>query len=102
MNPVRAGIVSHPGDYPWSSYQHNVYGIPNQLISEHSLYQELGSDPELRRASYQELFVTDMDEKMLSNIRKAINFSTPLGNDRFRDEINQAITDKVENDKRAQ
>lgn len=26
LNPVRAGMVSHPGDYPWSSYRSNALG----------------------------------------------------------------------------
>jgi len=26
LNPVRAGMVAHPGDYPWSSYRHHEQG----------------------------------------------------------------------------
>ena len=26
LNPVRAGMVDHPGRYPWSSYLHNTAG----------------------------------------------------------------------------
>ena len=29
MNPVRAGMVDHPGHYPWSSYRHNAMGEPS-------------------------------------------------------------------------
>ena len=27
LNPVRAGMVSHPAEYPWSSYQVNGQGV---------------------------------------------------------------------------
>lgn len=87
MNPVRAQIVHHPGQYPWSSYMHNFCGITNNLITEHPLYLELGSDPESRQQSYMELFSSELNEKTLSELRKAINFSIPLGDDRFRKEI---------------
>jgi putative transposase len=26
LNPVRAGMVAQPGDYPWSSYRHHALG----------------------------------------------------------------------------
>lgn len=26
LNPVRANMVVHPGDYPWSSYRAHAYG----------------------------------------------------------------------------
>ncbi|MGC2047550.1 MAG: transposase, partial [Gallionella sp.] len=26
LNPVRAGMVAHPSEYPWSSYHHNALG----------------------------------------------------------------------------
>jgi putative transposase len=29
FNPVRAGMVSHPADYPWSSYHVNARGKPD-------------------------------------------------------------------------
>ena len=91
MNPVRAGIVHHPGDYQWSSYKHNAYGIRDKLINEHPLYLQLESNPKVRQERYRELFSTELDVKTLNSIRKAINFSVPLGNDRFREEINQMI-----------
>jgi putative transposase len=42
LNPVRAGVVNYPEDYRWSSYQANAVGIPNPVITPHSLYNALG------------------------------------------------------------
>src|SRR5687767_15080188 len=35
MNPVRARMVRHPGDYKWSSYAVNAQGISSELIDPH-------------------------------------------------------------------
>jgi putative transposase len=44
FNPVRAGIVEAPADYPWSSYGTHAYGRPDDLLREHSCYLDLGKD----------------------------------------------------------
>lgn len=31
-NPVRAGLVSSPTDYPWSSYKERIFGNKNGLL----------------------------------------------------------------------
>lgn len=100
MNPVRAQIVLHPGDYPWSSYRYHAYGEPNHLIQAHWLYQQLDTDPKTRRACYRDLFLTDLSKEALHTIRKAVNFSMPLGNGQFREEIEQTIGRKLGQDKR--
>ncbi len=38
LNPVRAGIVGHPGEYRWSSYRANAHGEAVDLLNHHSLY----------------------------------------------------------------
>ena len=49
LNPVRAGMVAHPAEYPWSSYQYHALGKPIELITPYCLYQRLAKD-ELGRA----------------------------------------------------
>ncbi len=39
LNPVRAGMVKDPSDYPWSSYGTNALGAPDRLCTPHSLYE---------------------------------------------------------------
>jgi putative transposase len=55
LNPVRAGLVADPGDYPWSSYSHYVGRRPDKLVSPHPLYWELGNTPFSREAAYADL-----------------------------------------------
>lgn len=99
MNPVRAKMVEHPGDYPWSSYRHHAYGEPDRNVEDHALYYQLDSDRDTRLACYRELFLTDIEKNKLHAIRNAVNFSLPLGNDRFREEIKQAAGKKLDQDR---
>jgi putative transposase len=55
LNPVRAGLVMQPQDYPWSSYLHYLGVRTDRLITPHALYWELGNTPFAREAAYAEL-----------------------------------------------
>jgi len=91
LNPVRAGMVDHPSDYPWSSYACNAVGKINPLISPHALYLQLGASDEERRNNYRELFDAHIDARDLNEIRDATNKSWVLGSDRFKEDI-EALT----------
>ena len=41
LNPVRAGVVEHPRDYPWSSYHSNALGESDELVISHLLYRQI-------------------------------------------------------------
>jgi putative transposase len=86
-NPVRAGLVNDPADYPWSSYRANALGERDPLISPHDLYSRLGKDASTRRAAYRSLHDEELDESALVAIRKASHTGWALGSDQFRDEI---------------
>ena len=51
LNPVRASIVSTPGDYPWSSYRANALGGADPILTPHSVYRELAPSEEVRRGA---------------------------------------------------
>lgn len=83
MNPVRAAMVEHPGDYPWSSYGANAQGNFNALVAPHSLYGRLGFTDEERQSAYRELFRVQVSKADIEAIRDATNKSWALGDDRF-------------------
>ena len=87
LNPVRAGMVEHPHDYIWSSYRYNALGVHDPLITEHTLYWQLGCNAGERQASYRQLFQHLISRDMLSTIRDATNKAWVLGNDCFRERI---------------
>jgi putative transposase len=55
LNPVRAGMVSDPADYPWSSYAHYTGRRVDKVITPHPLYWELGNTPFARERAYADL-----------------------------------------------
>lgn len=93
LNPVRAQMVDKPDAYPWSSYRANALGERDPLVSlsPHSLYLALGANPQDRQAAYRDLFATQVDAELLRNVRSCLQTGTPLGNDRFRAQVGQAL-----------
>jgi len=91
LNPVRAGMVDHPGEYRWSSYGHNALGQGNGLITPHELYLRLGKSSEERCEGYRHLFDAHIDELALADIREATNKSWVLGSGKFREQV-EALT----------
>ncbi len=61
LNPVRAGMVKDPRDYPWSSYKANAYGGEDNLIDRHIIYAKLSTDETVRK-EYRS-FVQQMQRK---------------------------------------
>ena len=55
LNPVRAGRVAQPQDYPWSSHLHYLGLRMDRLITPHALVWRLGNTPFAREAAYAEL-----------------------------------------------
>ncbi len=71
LNPVRAGMVKNPADYPWSSYHCNALGKENRLISSHVVYKSLGEDDVSRQSRYCELFDHPISKADIGDIREA-------------------------------
>ncbi len=87
LNPVRASMVTHPGDYQWSSYGFNGMGKDNAMISMHVIYEQLGSNESERQFAYRELFNGNLDKNELHRIRNALNQELVLGRDDFKEKI---------------
>ncbi len=54
LNPVRAGMVSDPAEFPWSSHRHYIGQRIDKLVTPHALIWSLGNTPFAREASYLE------------------------------------------------
>jgi putative transposase len=73
LNPVRAGIVSHPAAYPWSSYAVSSGSRRDPMVSPHPELSAIGASAYIR-------LVTDaVDPDFLREIREATNGGYPLG-----------------------
>ena len=95
LNPVRADMVKGPGQYRWSSYRHNALGKKDPVVTPHRLYNALSRSESERRARYRALFKAHVDEEQLKTIRAAWRTGTPLGNERFREQIESVVGRKV-------
>ncbi len=95
LNPVRANMVNHPGQYRWSSYRFNALGKENSLITPHELYLGLGDTDMCRFEAYRTIFKAHVEEDVINDIRAAWQTGTPLGNDFFREKIERKLKSKV-------
>ena len=87
LNPVRAGLVSTPGEYPYSSFAHNARGICDALLTPHAVYESLAQTSDERRVAYRSLFHDSIAPDLLATIRDTTNACLVLGTDCFRDQI---------------
>ena len=83
LNPVRAGLARHPGDYVWSSYRANAEGLPSSLIKPHPVFQELAPTEDDRRRVYRDLFAEALEPSLIDDIRRLTNGGFAIGNEAF-------------------
>jgi putative transposase len=95
LNPVRAGIVAHPQDYPWSSYAANGNGMQSDLITHHSSYLSLAPASSERQEAYRQYVAQGVDQPVIDEIRSATNGNFVLGDERFKAEIGQLLQRRV-------
>lgn len=91
LNPVRAGMVSSPVDYRWSSFHANGLGRTDTLTVPHSLYTQLGDDAASRQSNYRALFESELPESVQQAIRDATNKAWVLGGERFQEEVGKRL-----------
>jgi putative transposase len=85
-NPVRAKIVEHPEDYPWSSARAHVENTDDSLIVPSSLAAEI---PDWRAFINQ-----DDPSEIVKKLRKNIVTGRPLGDDAFIERL-ERLTGRV-------
>ena len=95
LNPVRAGMVADPSEYPWSSYRHHALGERKEHIRDHELVVALGMTAPERQEAYRALFRSELDEEAIAEIRKATNQGLVLGGKRFQEEVEGMLGRRV-------
>lgn len=79
LNPVRAGLVMEPRDYPWSSHGHYVGLRNDKLITPHPLVWELGNTPFAREAAYADLVRSGITPEQQNDITRSLLSGWALG-----------------------
>lgn len=91
LNPVRAGIVGNPADYPWSSHTYYAFGSPNRLVTPHRLFSDLGTSAPSRMAAFRAMFRDALREEDLARLRTAVNKGWAVGSDQFMDGVERQL-----------
>ncbi len=86
LNPVVVHMVGKPEQYRWSSYLVNAWGRESGLVF-HPEYLSLGATDESRCHAYRELFRYQLSEQDIHLIENASEYCHPVGDDRFRQQI---------------
>ena len=87
LNPVRAGIVAHPGLYPWSSYAANGGIGSDTFLTPHAEFVALASDPRPRHKVYRALVEEGVTPQVLDAIRAATCGGYPLAAEAFKSSL---------------
>lgn len=91
LNPVRAGIVSGPGEYPWSSYRVNALAVGDYPLRPHRTWLALGVDMPSRRRRHADLVAGGMTKRQLERIRRGTRKGLPIGSAGFRAEVEAVL-----------
>lgn len=94
LNPVRAGMVVHPGEYRWSSHHCNANGVDEARITPHPCYLALGVHPTDRREAYCSLFNEALSSEDTDALRAHTQQQRAWGSDRFRAQV-EALTQRA-------
>jgi len=61
-NPVKAGIVSDPKDYPWTSHRVYAFGEMSPIIDLNPAYLAISDAPDERRKQYRRFVLSDEED----------------------------------------
>jgi len=96
LNPVRAGIVSDPADYCWSSYGIKTGHREGEWLDHDPCYMGLADNEKGRVENYVAWVNGTIPEGELSLIRQSLQRGQLTGGSRFVDEIERKIARRVE------
>lgn len=95
LNPVRANLVGHPRDYPWSSYRINAERRSDSILTPQAEYLQLGTTESVRQTAYRALFAAQLEPEDITALRNATKGNYVLGDNRFQSEIAEILKRRV-------
>lgn len=90
LNPVRAGLVSEPEDYGWSSFRYHALGEADPLVTPHAVYLSHSPLPAVRRAAHVALSRHALGADQLQALRATIRGTHPRAGARERTEFERS------------
>ena len=83
LNPVRAGMVQLPSEFPWSSHGHYIGQRSDKLITPHPLAWQLGNTPFAREAAYAKLVQGGLSAHQQTALTESVVHGWALGEENF-------------------
>lgn len=96
LNPVRARMAAHPGEYHWSSYAARMGGPGHEWLDLDPMYLALGDDEEDRRNRYLKFLEEAIPSGEWELIREAVKRGQLTGSKRFAEAVEQIIGRRIE------
>lgn len=87
LNPVRAGLVKHPGDYKWSSARAHLAGKDDGLAKAAPLLEII--------RTWDTLLASGRPDEEQNNIKRHTRTGRPLGSDRFLEAMENVLGRRV-------
>ena len=84
LNPVRAGLVKKPEDWPWSSTRSHMNGKDDILVKTKPLLEIVNKPWEM-------FLVSDTQEQEIALLRKHERTGRPLGGDSFIESLERLL-----------
>lgn len=97
LNPVRANMVGHPGDYQWSSHRETTGMASRFPLTPHDQWLALGQTYKERCTNYRDLFSHVIPQDELNQLRFAVQKGIPTGSDQFKIKIETALSIRLGN-----
>lgn len=95
-NPLRAGMVVDPADYPWSSFGARTDVRGESWIDDHPVIAGFGTHPKEQRARYREWVLTPASAAETSLIRVAAQRGQLTGDSAFQQVISARLGRRLE------
>jgi len=95
LNPVRAGMVSSPDEYVYSSYHCNALNLADELITPHAEFVKLSDKLDLRSVFYANLFEQVIPNDVLAELKAGYQSGTPAGSGQFKESIEKVLQRKL-------
>jgi putative transposase len=96
LNPVRAGIVSNPSEYRWSSYGSKICETKPDWLDYDPCYVSLADMQEKRAIKYADWVTSAIPEGEWEQIRLSLQRGQLTGSKKFVDEVERKIDRRVE------
>jgi putative transposase len=96
LNPVRAGLVEAPEQYPWSSFRQKAGLVPMDWLDPDPCYVGLGRSGRARAARYRTWVRQSVPEGEWTLIRQAVQRGQLTGSARFVDAMEEKLGRRIE------